>query len=84
MCSLSTPAIQRLIDKIGSDTTSNANHLPRYLSRVFAWGIQRGHCTSNPAKGIEHAKERKLRPLPSARVHMGLLAFAQAGAASRC
>jgi len=78
---LSTPFIQRLIDKIAEEHPSKANHLVRYLSRVFSWGIQRGHCKENPAKGVQHAKERKLRRLPSQLTYMNLLQHAQRGAA---
>lgn len=80
---LTVPVIQRLIDKIAGDTPTKANHLHRYLRMLFAWGIRRGHCTSNPAKGVEQAKERKRRRLPSTQVQDALLTFAKAGAALR-
>lgn len=78
---LTVPAVQRLIDKLAADTPTKANHLHRYLRMLFAWGIRRGHCTSNPAKGVEQAKERKLRRLPTTRAQNDLLVFAKAGAA---
>jgi site-specific recombinase XerD len=78
---LTVPAVQRLIDKIAGDTPTKANHLHRYLRMLFAWGIRRGHCTSNPAKGVEQAKERQRRRLPTTRAQNDLLAFAKAGAA---
>lgn len=75
---ITSPFLQRLIDKIGETHPSKANHLVRYLSRVFNWGIPRGRCHSNPAKGIEKAKERKRRRLPAGQVHMALVEYARA------
>lgn len=39
-------------------TPSKANHLLRYLSHVFAWGVQHGACQNNPASGAAKVKER--------------------------
>lgn len=75
---ITSPYLQRLVDKIGETHPSKANHLIRYLSRVFAWGVPRGRCASNPAKGIEKAKERKLRRLPTNLTHMAVLQYARA------
>lgn len=74
-----TPSfLQRVIDKIADTYPSKANHLLRYLRAVFSWGIRRGHCSSNPAKGLEQAKERKQRRLPAADVYDKMLAYARA------
>ena len=63
---MTPPIMQRLIDKIAGDgTPTKANHILRYLRRVFQWGVNRGHCSKNPASRIEQAKERKLRRLPT-------------------
>lgn len=71
--------VQRLIDKIAAEgTPSKANHLLRYLRRLFRWGINRGYCDSNPALGIESAKERKQRRLPELTTIAQLTEFAQA------
>lgn len=75
---LSPPFIQRIIDKIGVEFPSKANHLLRYIRRVFSWGVLRGYCTSNPAKGVEQAAERKRRRLPAPDVYLSVLAHARA------
>lgn len=62
---LSPPLIQRIVDRMASaGTPTKANSVLRYLRRLFRWGINRGHCQSNPALGVESAKERKRRRLP--------------------
>lgn len=78
LAGITPPYLQRLIDKIGEQHPSKANHLARYLSRVFNWGIIRGRCQSNPAKGLEKMKERKLRRLPSPAVYSTILDYARA------
>lgn len=80
------PAMQRLIDRIAEGweaepepvppRPSTANHVLRYLRRLFAWGIRRGKCTTNPAQGIEQAKERKQYKMPSRDVFALVHAFA--------
>lgn len=75
---LSPPFVQRVVDKIAAEHPSKANHLLRYIRRVFSWGVLRGYCTSNPAKGVEQAAERKQRRLPAPQVYMAVLAHAQA------
>lgn len=52
----------------------------RYLRRVPRWGVNRGYCAKNPAQGIEQAKERKQRRLPSDEVYAKVLELAKAGA----
>ena len=70
--------VQRLVDKIAAEgTPSKANHLLRYLRRLFRWGINRGYCDSNPAQGVESAKERKQRRLPDLATIARLTEFAQ-------
>lgn len=75
---LSPPFIQRVVDKIAAEYPSKANHLLRYIRRVFSWGMLRGHCASNPAKGVEQATERKRRRLPEPHIYMAVLTHAQA------
>lgn len=75
---LTVPIMQKLFDEIGAKTPTKANHLLRYLRRVFSWGIARGHCTSNPCKGVEQARERKRRRLPETDVFQRLVDFARA------
>ena len=54
---LSVPAIQRVIETIARSREGagripkNASHLLPYLGRVFAWGVQHGHCSHNPVTG---------------------------------
>lgn len=70
--------VQRMVDKIAADgTPSKANHLLRYLRRLFRWGINRGHCEDNPAQGVEAANERKQRRLPELTTIARLTLFAQ-------
>lgn len=70
--------IQRLVDKIaGEGTPAKANHLLRYLRRLFRWGINRGFCETNPAQGVEAAKERRQRRLPSLETISKLTEFAR-------
>ena len=75
---LTSPFLVRVIEKIGETHPSKANHLLRYMRRVFAWGLVRGHCHGNPAKGIEQAKERKRRRLPSHEVQNAMIEYARA------
>jgi site-specific recombinase XerC len=75
---LSPPFIQRIIDKIAVEFPSKANHLLRYLRRVFSWGMLRGYCATNPAKGVEQAAERKLRRMPAPDVYLAVLEHARA------
>lgn len=62
----SSATTQKLIDKLASQgTPSKANHVLRYLRRLFRWGKARGHIQSIPSEAVEQAKERKKRRLPS-------------------
>ncbi|WP_261389747.1 tyrosine recombinase XerC [Halomonas denitrificans] len=70
--------VQRIVDKIAAEgTPAKANHLLRYLRRLFRWGINRGYCDSNPAQGVEAAKERRLRRLPELDTIARLTEFAR-------
>jgi site-specific recombinase XerC len=72
------PFLVRLFDKIAAEYPSKSNHLLRYIRRVFNWGLPRGYCTHNPAKGIEQAKERKRRRLPAHDVQNTMIEYARA------
>lgn len=74
-----TPAfVQRIVDRIAAEgTPTKANKIIRYLRRVCRWGINRGLCKTNPARGLEQAKERKQRRLPTPEVFARLLQFAR-------
>lgn len=78
VAALSPPFVQRIVDKIGAEYPSKSNHLLRYVRRVFSWGVLRGYCATNPAKGVEQATERKRRRLPAPDVYMAVLAHARA------
>lgn len=77
-----SPLIQRLVDRIGAEHPTKANHLLRYLRRLFRWGGNRGHCSKvNPAEKIEPARERRERKIPSIEAMRRVIAFArEAGA----
>lgn len=77
---LSQPFIQRVIDIIGTEYPAKANHLLRYIRRVFSWGILRGYCKTNPAKGVEQCAERERRRLPPPAIYMAVLKYMQANA----
>jgi len=68
---LGPAAIQRVVESItrGRDgdlpMPTKANHLLRYLRRMFAWGVQHGHCVANPASGVAQANERGKIKMPS-------------------
>lgn len=74
---LTTAGIQRIIDKIAEEFPTKANHLHRYLRLVFSWGVRRGHCEKNPAKGVEQAKERGHVAVPTPEVMEKVIAFAR-------
>ena len=73
---LKPPNIQVIVDRIAEKTPSKANHLLRYLRRVFAWAIVRGYCTTNPAEPCELTKERRKRSFPSPTTMATLVQFA--------
>lgn len=80
------PAMQKLVDRIaeGWEATpdpvpprpSTANHVLRYLRRLFGWSKRRGYCITNPGEGIEQAEERKQFKMPTRDVFALVHAFA--------
>lgn len=74
-----TPAIvQRLVDRLAQEgTPAKANHVAAYLRRIYRWGMNRGHCTNNPAWTIEAAQERQRRRLPERQTLARVIQFAQ-------
>lgn len=88
---LSIPVIQRLVESIAKGRPesrpgagdavkgrpSSANHVLRYLRRLFAWGMQHGLCTTNPADGVRAAKERKQNTMPPREAFARLLKYAR-------
>jgi site-specific recombinase XerD len=77
VAAMTTPYVQRLVDLIAETHPSKANHLLRYVRRVFNWGVTRGPCTKNPAAGVEQATERKCRRLPRPEVYAAVSKAAQ-------
>ena len=75
-----TPALfQRIVDRTAEEGhPTKANHILRYARRVFSWGINRGICHVNPAKGVEQADELKAHKMPSDEAYEKFLAFAKA------
>lgn len=79
VAAFTSPVIQRLVDAIGTDQPAKANHLLRWLRRVFRWGGNRGYCAKlNPADKIEPARERKRRPIPPLPVMRAVIEHARA------
>jgi len=79
---LNAPLIQRLIDRIAKKKPSKANHVLRYMRRLFRWGGNRGHCPKlNPADGIEAATERKRRQIPEPTTMAAVVQYAAASGA---
>jgi len=76
---LTRPAMQTLVDAIADEgTPTKANHLLRYLRRVFHWGMNRDHCKHNPFSGLEQATERAKRRVPTEHIREVILAFCRA------
>lgn len=73
---LTSPLVQRVIDKLAADGPSKAAHVLRYWRRLLKWGKNRGYVDENVAIGVEAPKERKHRPLPSPVVMANLIKFA--------
>ncbi|WCE02809.1 integrase [Pseudoxanthomonas sp. JBR18] len=84
------PMYQRLVELIakgkpeskpgaGDDVPgqpSKANHLQRYLSRLFNWGRLHGECKTNPAEGVRQAKERRQKKMPALDAYLAVIHFA--------
>jgi site-specific recombinase XerD len=75
---LRVPMMQTLLDRIGVDHPTKANHLLRYLRRTFRWGITRGHLDQDPTRAIRQFKERARRRLPEHITIAAVTQFAQA------
>ncbi len=56
---------------------STANHVLRFLRRLFGWGIRHGHCTINPAEGVRQAKEVGQFSMPTPEAFRAVLKFAR-------
>lgn len=83
--------VQRLVDAIAEGKPesrpgagdavpgypSKAAHVLRYLRRLCAWGIQRGHCATNPGRGVQAPEERAVAKVPTRAVMARVVAFAR-------
>lgn len=56
--SMSTPQVVKIRDALGAHPTT-ANETVRLLSNMYEFGIERGYCTGNPAKGVKPMKKPK-------------------------
>lgn len=76
---------QVIVDKIAETRPAMANHVKRWLGRLFAWGMQRGkmHDRANPAHGLDAAKEKGAFKMPDLIVYERVLAFARGRGARR-
>jgi len=86
---MSVPMIQRLVETLATGREaglrqpalparpSTANHVLRFLRRLFAWGIRHGHCKTNPATGVRAAKEAGEFHMPEPDAFRAVLKFAR-------
>lgn len=76
---LRRPHIQSLIDRIAETTPSMANHVQRWLGRLFAWGMQRDKMREreNPGHAIDAAKEVADAKMPNLDALERALVFAR-------
>lgn len=86
---MSVPTIQRLVETLAlgreagvqqpalPPRPSTANHVLRFLRRLFAWGIRHGKCKTNPASGVRAAKEAGLFHMPEPDAFRAVLKFAR-------
>lgn len=75
---LTPTGIQKIVDKLEAEgTPTKANHLLRYLRRVLSHAVRHEGLDSNPAKGVEQAKERGRSGMPSLSAFARVLAFAR-------
>lgn len=88
---LPTAAVQRIVESIAKGKPESrpgagdaipgkpakANHVLRYMRRLFAWGKRFGHCATNPALGVKQAKEKKVHRMPEHAAFAAILAFAR-------
>ena len=86
---MTVPMIQRLVEALAKGwpasprrpaappRPSTANHVLRFLRRLFRWGIRHGHCTTNPAEGVRQAREVAAFHMPEPDAFRAVLKFAR-------
>lgn len=72
---ITPPLIQRLVNDIAKAFPAKANHVKRYLSVAYQWGVLNGYAESNVAHGVRQAKERKAHRMPEADTARAVVAF---------
>lgn len=72
------PLIQRLVNDIAKEFPTKANHVKRYLSVAYQWGMLNGYATSNVAQGVRQAKERKAHRMPEEDTARAVIALLRA------
>lgn len=85
------PLVQRLVEDIAAGRAESrkgagdaieprpakANHVLRYLRRLYSWGARMGHVTHNPGRGVRQAEELGEFKMPDPAVFAAVLRFAQ-------
>lgn len=56
---------------------SKANHVLRFVRRLFAWGLRFGHCEHNPGRGVRQVTERGENRMPEPEDFDAVLQFAR-------
>lgn len=88
---VSLPLVQRLVEDIAAGRPESrpgaqdaieprpakANHVLRYLRRLYAWGARFGHVTHNPGQGVRQAEEVGAFKMPDPAAFLAVLQFAQ-------
>jgi site-specific recombinase XerD len=86
---MTVPMIQRLVEALAKGwpasprrpaaaaRPSTANHVLRFLRRLFAWGIRHGHCKFNPADGVRQAREAGEFHMPDPHAFRAVFKFAR-------
>lgn len=69
------PLLQKLINDIAEKHPSKANHVARYLSVAYQWGMQNGYAIANPAQGLRKAQEMKAHRMPKREVMRAVIAL---------
>lgn len=61
LTSWSPGVVRKYRDARGEESVSRANHELRYIKRVFSWGYEYEHVSSNPGRGIKKLTEAPRR-----------------------
>ena len=76
---LAQPNVQAMHEKIVKQgTPSKANHVLRYLRRMFGWAIRFGLAEHNPAKGVRQVKEKADDKMPTPEAFAAVQDFVRA------